>query len=88
MHRGVDARIQRDGQFAGRGHVESVHQRRHVSHESGHRIRLDGVVDLNLRRQDLAQQRHSRLQGGAVIGVERRRSDARGESAQGQAANE
>ena len=43
----IRAGVERDGQFAARGDVESIGQAGHVADERRHRIGLDRVVNLH-----------------------------------------
>ena len=82
----IETGVQRGRQFAARGDVEAVGQSRHVLHHCRHRIGLDRVVQLELRRQGAAHGGHARRDQGAVIRIEGRAADPLGQARQGDAA--
>ena len=71
----IRAGVERQLEFAGRGHIHAIDQRAHKAHQRRHGIGLDGVVQVHALRQHLAHCMDARSDQGTVVSVERRLAD-------------
>ena len=80
-------RVHRRVHLGRRGDVEPVDQAAQVVNHRRHRVGLDGVVQLDVARQNRPEMGDARIEQSAVVGEERRPADPPGEARQRHAAD-
>ena len=81
----VHARVEGHAEFRARRHVQAIDQARHVANDGRHGVGFHGVVQADVRGQYFAQLGNTGRQQATIVGIERRRTHARGEHRQGYA---